>query len=120
MAKLCYDMAKEVYIDPDEMYVYIGENHNIPQSSIVEYTEHDPHEYATDFFKQWEKTRMLVFEFVLYNAIKRAVFSLKGLWDRDKWHALRIHKGNPSLNVLRKPLSAWGTFSTHNTVKKGT
>jgi hypothetical protein len=116
MAKVCIDMAKEVYIDTEKMFVYIGEDHNVPESSLIEYTETSPHEYAEDFFSQWEKLKTLMLEFVVVGIDNKPIFILKGLWvDTDKWCFLKIHRGGkPSLSVLEKPVQPWGTFSTHN------
>jgi len=118
MAELCHSMAKEVYIDIDKRFVYIGENHLLPECSLVEYTEHDPHKYALEFFKRWKKLQMLMFEFTLQDLKGKPIFALKGIWDINKWHSLNINKGNPALNVLKRPLSSWGTFSTHEFEKR--
>lgn len=115
MAKVCLDMAKEVYIDTKKMFVYVGKNHDKPESSLIEYIETSPHEYAEDFFSQWEKLKMLMIEFVVVGIDNKPIFILKGLWDRDKWYSLQIQRGgSPSLSVLKKPTQPWGTFSTHN------
>ncbi len=119
MADLCRRMAKVVHIDPAAMAVYIGEDPNTPESSLVEYREVDPQKYTIEFFNRWEDTQMLLFEFTLQNLKGKPIFVLKGVWNRDKWHSLRIHRGSPTLNILKSSLSDWGTFSTHNLTKEG-
>jgi len=119
MSQLVLEMAKEIYIDTNKKYVYVGESHLIKESSLVEYTETGPSIYAKDFFQQWEKMKMIVFELVVLCPSGLPRFVLRGLWDIDKWRKLEIDRGKPKFNILRKPSSLLGTFSIHSIGKRG-
>lgn len=118
MAQMCKDMAKTVYINPEQMTVYIGEGMHTQEGALVEYTETNSHEFTKEFFEQWKRLQMLMFEFVMLNSNNKPIFSLRGIWDKGKWHNLAIHHGSPALKVLKRYPSFWGTFSTHQ-FKKG-
>ena len=119
MGQLVLEMAKEIYVDSSKKYVYVGESHLIEESSLVEYTETGPSIYAEDFFKQWDEMEMIVFELVMLDPSGLLLFVLRGLWDIDKWDKLEINRGKPRFNILRKPASLLGTFSTHSLGKRG-
>jgi len=114
LKRICKRMARTVHINSDDMFIYIGENPRIPHTALVEYYEDESHEYANDFFKQWDKLHTLLFEFVVFNKKRKILFSLKGMWDKDRWLTLDI-KDKPSLGVIKTGSTrSWGTFSTHD------
>lgn len=112
LKRICMNMAKKVHIDTEEKSVYIGVNRHQPNKGLVEYTEKSPHEFANDFFRQWEKIHTMIFEFVVMYEDKRVRFALTGLWQHDRWYGLQI-KDKPLMNVLKDHIPGYGTFSTH-------
>lgn len=118
LANICFKMAKQVFIDSEKKYVFIGKDPQDPETALVEYTEEDSHIYAEEFFKQWDTLRTMLFEFTLFDMEGNARFTIKGLWDNDKWFSLEI-RTKPSLTILKSPLPPWGTFSSHEHIGKG-
>lgn len=113
LAELCKRMAKQVFIDPVKKYLFVGEDPRILETGLVEYTEKESHQYATDFFEQWEKYHAMLFEFVVLDMDGKTRFALKGLWWENKWFKLEINT-KPSVKILTGAQKQWGTFSTQD------
>lgn len=127
--EICKNMAKEVYVDTEKRWVFIGENHNDPQTGLIDYTEQDYRICAQDFFKYWDKYHCLMLEFRVFNPMHGAdkdltldplmgsgravlpedsdLFCLKGIWMLNHWKSLDVYPtsritiipGDPSKTV---------------------
>ena len=98
-SQISKNMAKYVVIRPEKKFLYIGENPNASpednneEDGLVIFTAGNG-EYATHFFERWIQTRILMFEYLVYNNKLEPRFCLKGLWKNDHWHKLEIRPNN--------------------------
>ena len=114
VGQLCKEMAKEVFIDIEKKWVFIGVDHNDNETGLIDYTEQNNGECAKDFFTFWEKTHTLMLEFRAFNALPMIfenkimdpqmgsgktfsplpnisdLFCIKGIWLINHWHSLEI------------------------------
>ena len=86
---LCEKMAEFVKIDTKLKTVKIFD----AESFLIDYQEEKDTEYSEEFFKRWEETHILLFEFQVYS-LKENLFTLKGLWDTNQWRFLEIKPTN--------------------------
>ena len=84
------NMAKTVHINPGKRYLFIGENPKYADSALVEYII-ESNQYGDEFIERWEKTKMLLFEYSVYDRKSKYIFTLSGIWDdiEKKWQFLR-------------------------------
>ena len=88
IAELCKGMAKTVFVDKKKQYVFIGENPEIPDTGLIEYTNDVESSCSNSFFKQWGLLKSLFLEFNVIG--KEPLFTLKGLWIINEWKFLEI------------------------------
>ena len=90
MKRVCRDLARYVHIDVEKKYLIISETPNNPNHALVEYEIKNSNQFGDQFLKRWQKTRMLMFEFNLYDKKDKYILTLKGLWDdiEYKWSSL--------------------------------
>lgn len=90
------NMAKYVVIDSKKRTLYIGDNKQGENNTgLVEYeAPTDSGIYSNDFFKRWEETKILLFEYTVFDVKKSPLFCLKGLWGQDRWQKLDITPRN--------------------------
>lgn len=88
---ICRQMAKTVYVNKKKKYLFVGEDPFYPNTALVEYEIKDNNQFGNIFLERWEKTKVLLLEFNLYDKKKKYLFTLKGLWDdeKHKWISLK-------------------------------
>ena len=86
-AEICKSMAKKVEIDSKTKSLWIYDT--TKEEGLVCYQEFANTCYTQDFFKRWETTQFLLFEFQVFG-IKSTLFVLRGLWEKDHWSFLEI------------------------------
>jgi hypothetical protein len=101
ISTLCKNMAKTVYVDSEKQYVFIGENPQIPESALVEYTEQIKTTFTESFFCQWNSTHCMIFEFNCIGTKGTSVFCLRGIWVNDKWQFMDI-EASPNITVVSR------------------
>jgi hypothetical protein len=93
MFKICKEMAKFVIVK--EKSIYIGDDPNAKtDTGLVEYEVDKWSNFSVQFFKRWNQTRTLLFEFVLYNNFNEVRGCLKGFWNLNSWKSLEIFPTN--------------------------
>ncbi len=94
-SQIMLKMAQTVYVNSKEKSLYVGEDPvNMDSGGLIIYQETRPeNNFANDFFKQWDLKHMLLLEFAVYDMTSTPRFVLKGFWDGDKWHGLKIDVG---------------------------
>jgi hypothetical protein len=90
MAQMCKDMAKVVHVDSARRYVFVGENPDIPETGLIEYTDDRLGDCSKSFFEQWDLLKCLFLEFSVQGA-KGPMFCIKGFWDSGSWKFLDIY-----------------------------
>jgi len=90
MAEMSKGMAKTVVVDSKARTVFIGVDPHILESGLVEYTDDVKSVVVDDFFKRWDETHMMIFEFTIFGKPDKERFVIKGLWEKDHWYALEI------------------------------
>jgi hypothetical protein len=89
-SQIAKKIAKEVFVDLSKNYVFIGEDHNNETTGLIIYTAEKMNVYEIEFFKRWEKTHCLMLEYQVFDANKKALFVVKGFWDKHFWRHLEI------------------------------
>lgn len=94
MKRVCRELCQYVSIDVEKKYLIISEKLNDPDSALVEYDIKNSSRFGDEFLQRWEDTKMLMFEFNLYDKKGKYIFTLKGMWDdvSFSWASLRIEK----------------------------
>ena len=102
-AQICIEMAKTVQIDTKKKTVFVGKDPTDTDTGLVEYTELGQNNIcADDFFRRWNETHTMVFEFSAFNLNGESRFAIKGLWMRDHWHGELTILSGETLHVLSK------------------
>ena len=100
------DGMKVVDINSKERTIFIGSDPKVKETGIVVYKDTNFSELSNSFFDRWEKLKLLSMEFQVYNitnnlSVKSIAFTIKGLWDTDKWQRLVIG-GTQHIHVVDK------------------
>jgi hypothetical protein len=96
LANLCQAMAKTVVVDSKKRTVFIGEDPIKPGTDLVDYEDSVDGECSNEFFKRWEETQEMFFQFTLNDIKGVSRFCIKGIWSKGKWAHLEI-QGTPSI-----------------------
>jgi hypothetical protein len=99
LAKICQAMAQIVVVDSEKRTVYIGESLIGPQTSLIEYTDVNGGECSKEFFRRWDETHEMFFEFTLLDGKGDSRFCVRGLWSKGKWAHLGM-RGTPTLTGI--------------------
>lgn len=107
-AETSLKMAKYVIIKPKHKFLYIGTNPNArpkdktnERDGLVTFIEkkNEENQQVNDFFERWLVTKMLMFEYIVYNNKNEPRFCLKGIWNTNCWQHLEIKPAN-SLYII--------------------
>ena len=94
-SQLMLRMAKEVYVDSEKKYVFIGENSKNDETGLVMYSEFKDSKYTIEFFKRWDDLNQMIFQFTTFGIEDAPLFAVSGFWSKQKWLNLEIvTKGN--------------------------
>jgi hypothetical protein len=119
--QICKKMAKEVFVDIEKRWVFVGEDHKDPETGLIDYTEQKYVQCVLDFFINWTKYHVLLMEFSVSNPLQgrksdltkidpiagsgtsnfvppkdTTLFCLRGFWEVDHWNSLDVF---PSANI---------------------
>lgn len=83
-SQIAQTMAKIVVIDSEKNSIYIGDQPVCSDNALVEYSIEQKNKYEEHFFKRWQQTEKMLFEFTVKSE-NGTLFSLNGLWLKDKW-----------------------------------
>jgi hypothetical protein len=93
--KVLLESKSPVFIDEDIRKIFIGENSTFEEKGLLSYTDYDLSPQSTQFFKRWEETETLLFEYT----IKRidhtgkdigTIACVSGMWSQDTWKRFDI------------------------------
>lgn len=101
-AQICIEMAKTVQVDVEKKTVFVGEDPTDTNTGLVEYTELGQGLCASDFFRRWNETHTMVFEFSALNLKGDPLFAIKGIWMQDHWHDELTILSGETLHILSK------------------
>lgn len=104
LAQTCMSMTKEVAVDSEKRTVFVAEDLKSIDTYLVEYTDSVKGEYSDDFFKRWDETHTMLFEFTALNwadksGTTKVVFSIKGCWIQDRWINIDV-LASPTLHMI--------------------
>jgi len=89
-----------VHIETFGKNVFIGNDPDIEETGMVIYHEESCNPQSEGFFKRWEETETLLFEFSILSLSTpvRLVTCLSGLWAHGSWKNLKIVK-TPRISI---------------------
>jgi len=99
LANLCQAMAKIVVVDSKKRTVFIGEDPRKPNTDLVDYEDIVRGECSNEFFRRWEETQEMFFQFTLNDIKGVSRFCIRGIWSKGKWAHLEI-KGTPTITGI--------------------
>jgi hypothetical protein len=99
MANMCKNMAKTVFVDSKKRYVFVGEDPDIPDSGLIEYTDEIQQTFSNSFFIQWDIYHSLVLDFSVVGFKMEPIFCIRGLWSIDKWSFMDVYPSS-SITVI--------------------
>lgn len=100
-AQICVKMAKITQIISDKKTVFIGEDPSDLETALVDYTEQGNSVCANDFFKRWDETHSLLFEFSVFDLMGVSRFSVKGIWAEGCWQRKLTITSNETLHIVQ-------------------
>jgi len=98
-ARVVKDGAKEVIINVEERAIIVGDLTK-PSFFLLEYIDVED-EYSKEFFRRWVKIKNLLFEYTMIDFNDTQIFTLRGLWDKNRWCFLDIVP-YPLYKILKK------------------
>lgn len=106
--KICKESSDYVYINAEKKLIYIGSSSN-KGKFLVKHHINEENELEEIFLERWLITKLLFFEFCVYNKKDKFLFSLKGLWDgiNNQWISIKIEKHR---TITRTSLNKHKTF----------
>lgn len=96
-----------VYVNSDIRKVFIGQDINIDDTALVLYYSDEDTEAHNKFFKRWEETETLIFEYSLIRINgdgkdKGIISCVSGLYSKGKWVRLKIIS-EPIITIKEEP-----------------